>query len=86
LVRILFLLGPALLISSLAALKASDVAFEAWRKMTYYFFPIYIVIITLTPWSVGDEFAGFTKGMVGLVLCTGYAIFSVIYLLKNKKN
>ena len=86
LIFILAFLGPALLISSLAFLKVSDTAFETWKKMTLYFVPAYIVIIVLMPWSVGDEIAGFTKGMVGLVLCAGYAVFSVIYLIKNKKN
>lgn len=86
LLLMILLLSPALLVSSLLSLKVSDKTFNEWKKMTFYFIPAYVVIITLMPWSVGDEIAGFTKGMVGLVLCIGYALASVIYLLKNKNN
>jgi len=86
LIFIISFFGPALLISSLISLKVSEGAFNKWKKMTYYFIPAYIIIITLMPWSVGDEIAGFTKGMTGLVLCIGYALFSVAYLLKNKQR
>ena len=86
LIRIIFLLGPALLVTSLASLKTSSIAFESWKKTTLYFIPIYVIIILLMPWSVGDEIAGFTKGMLGLVLCIGYAFSSVIYLLKNRQK
>lgn len=85
LLMVILLFSPALLISSLVSLKVSDGVFESWKKITFYFIPAYLVIIILMPWSVGDEIAGFTKGMLGLVLAVGYTIFSVIYLL-SKKN
>lgn len=83
---IILLFGPALLISALIARKVSDGTFNAWKQITYYFIVAYVVIIILMPWSVGDEIAGFTKGMVGLVLCIGYTLFSVVYLLKNRQR
>ena len=86
LIIILSFLGPALLVSSLFTLTASKSAFQAWKKITSYFVIFYILIITLMPWSVGDEFAGFTKGLFGLVLCIVYTFFSAIYLLVNKNK
>ncbi len=86
LLLVILLLSPALLTPALIAQKVSDVTFNEWKRVTYYFIPAYIIIITLMPWSVGDEIAGFTKGMTGLVLCIGYALFSVAYLLKNKQR
>ncbi|MCW1888217.1 MAG: hypothetical protein KIH67_001530 [Candidatus Moranbacteria bacterium] len=85
LLMVILLLSPALLISSLISLKVSDTTFSAWKKITQYFIPAYLIIIILMPWSVGDEIAGFTKGMLGLVLCVGYTLFSCAYLLLKKK-
>ena len=85
LVFILSFFGIALFISSLAAFKASEQAFNSWKKITAYFFLAYVCILLLMPWSVGDEFAGFTKGMLGIVLSVGYTLFSCAYLLTKKK-
>ncbi len=84
LIFILSFFGPAFLLSTLISFRVSDQVFNAWKKITFYFIPIYAFIIILMPWSVGDEIAGFTKGMVGLVLTGGYMIFSCIYLLTKK--
>jgi hypothetical protein len=86
LISILFLLGPALLIPSLIALRVSEETFKKWKKTTIYFILTYLLIVILMPWSVGDEFVGFTKGLVGLVLCIIYLVLSTVYLLiKGKK-
>ena len=85
LITILLLSGPTLFVSSLAAFKASEQTFNSWKKITAYFFLAYVGILLLMPWSVGDEFAGFTKGMLGIVLSVGYTLFSCAYLLTKKK-
>ena len=80
------LLSPALLISSLVARRVPDEVFSKWKTITLYFIAAYLLIVILMPWSVGDEIAGFSKGMVALVLCVGYALFSCIYLLTKKNH
>ena len=85
---VFLLLSPVLLISSLASLKASDEAFSKWKSMTLYFIPAYLLIVILTPWDMGNAMAGpsLSKGMVALVLCVIYLVFSVFYLLTKSRK
>lgn len=83
---ILTLLGPAILIAAVISLSVSEAAFKSWKKLTLYFIPFYILVISVMPWSVGDEFAGFTKAAVGLFLCVSYVIFSTLYLLIKRNK
>ncbi|MBI2439448.1 MAG: hypothetical protein HYV45_02520 [Candidatus Moranbacteria bacterium] len=51
-----------------------------WKKLTLFSVLVYLFIIILMPWSVGDEIVGFTKGMAGLVLSILYLVISLIYI------
>jgi hypothetical protein len=85
--KTLFLIGPALFISSLAVFLASEEVFRKWKKFTIFSILAYIAIVVLMPWSVGDEIAGFTKGMAGLVLSALYLVISLVYVFfLSRKN
>lgn len=89
LIKIIFFFGPALLISSFVIFRSSESIFHKWKKFTLFFIPVYLAIVILMPWSVGDEIAGFTKGMVALVLSILYLASSLIYvfiLTKKEKS
>ena len=81
LLRIIFLFGPALFISSLVTYWVSEDIFLKWRRLTVFYVLAYIAIVVLMPWEVGDEIAGFTKGLAGLVLSMVYLVISVSYVL-----
>lgn len=87
LVTIILLLGPALLISSLVVYRVSEDIFLKWKKFTLFSIFVYLFIITFMPWEVGDEIAGFTKGMAGLVLSILYLVVSLTYIFfLSRKN
>lgn len=80
LIAIVSFFGPAFFVTSLFIFRLSDESFRKWKKFTLFFFLVYLVVVVLMPWSVGDAIAGFSKGTAGLVLSSLYLIVSVIYI------
>ena len=68
LLKIILFIAPSFLFASIVVLSSSEEVFRKWKRLTGFFIPTYLAIITIIPWEVGDEIAGFSKGTTGLVL------------------
>jgi hypothetical protein len=86
LTRIYLFLGPAILLATLASLRATKEAFIFWQKATLLFILIFLLWIGFMPDMVGDVFFGFTKGLFALIVAGLYTAWSAFYFLGRKKS
>ena len=78
---ILSLFGPTILVTSLFSRLVTEEKLITWKKFTSYFSIIYIFIVIITPWDMGNAMAGpsLSKGLVAIGLCILYILLSFIY-------
>ncbi len=80
---ILFFISPAILFSALISLKYKK-GFVLWRKFTFIYSFIYLFIIMITPWYVGDAFLYLNKGLIGLAFVVLYFLISIFLLVLKR--
>ncbi len=79
--KILFLIAPPILLFSIINLTLPETIFIAWRKFTTKFSIVYILIILITPWYVGDEFFNIGKSVLAISLSVIYSIISIFLII-----
>ena len=52
-----------------------------WKKFTLIYLFIYLFIVIITPWYIGDGFMNIQKGTVAIMLSALYFILSLILVL-----
>ena len=57
--------------------------FEKWKKFSFYYYLLYIPIVLLFPWYIGDGFLSFQKSDAALLLVGVHFLISLFFLLKK---
>jgi uncharacterized membrane protein len=76
---ILLLSIPVLLISIITYFMKDDV-FNAWKRFTFTYLPIYILVVLASPWRA-SSFSPFEKGPVTLLILAIYVLISVLIII-----
>jgi len=58
-----------------------DIIFRVWRNFTFFWLPITIIVVFMTPETTGNMLFNFDKQFVSIVLSGLYAILSVFLIV-----
>jgi hypothetical protein len=78
--KILFMITPAILFLSIINFFVSDRIFLSWKKFTFIYLLIYLLIIIIAP-ATGGDFIKIVKGTLGIFLSIVYFIISLFLIL-----
>lgn len=83
---IIALLGPTVFVLALFSYMTSSMVFKIWMKSLFVFSLVYVLVVLLTPWDMGNAMAGpsLSKGLVAMGLCILYIVLSVSYFVISK--
>lgn len=59
--------------------------FENWKRFSLYYYIVYIVIVSIFPWYIGDGFMHFQKSQVAIVLVSIHILWSFVLLIRKTK-
>ncbi len=80
-IKLLFYVFPAIFLFSVISFFVSDKAFFSWRKFTVVFFLIYLAILIVTPWYLGDAFLNLQKAHISYLGLFVYSLISLILIV-----
>jgi len=79
--KIILMISPALLLFSVVAFKLEERVFWVWKKFTIIYLFIYLFIVVIFPWYIGDEFFNIQKAHVSIFLTIIYLIISLFLII-----
>jgi len=78
---LIFMIGVTILIPSIILLFLKQEIFDFWKKTLYIYLFIYLLVIILTPWYIGDGFFHIQKDIIALILSILYFFISFILII-----
>lgn len=80
--KILFLIAPIILFFSIVSfLINKEHIYITWRKYTFIFLLFYFIIVSITPWYIGDGLLNIQKAEIAFLGLGLYSIISLILLI-----
>jgi len=79
--KILFLISPVLLLFSIINLFVKGKIFLEWKRFTFIYLFIYLFIVTIFPWYIGDGFFNIQKVHIAILLSIVYSTISLILII-----
>lgn len=80
LIKLFLLITPSILFFSLINFFLSKKVFYSWKKFTFYYILLYLIIILITPWYLGDGFFNIQKFHISYLGAIIYSIISLILI------
>lgn len=84
---ILLIFVGILLFSTLFLFFKNTKIFEFWRNFTFIYLCIYVFVVSIFPWEIGDAYLGTQKDIVALFLValyTGISLILIVYKTLKK--
>jgi hypothetical protein len=81
-----FLFFSFLFFSVLFLFQKNKEKFTKWRKFSLLFLLVYVLIVAIFPWYIGDGFMSFQKSQVVILLTIIHFIISLFFLFGTNKS
>ncbi len=84
--KILFVITPALLLFSIINKFTTPLVFLSWKGFTKLYLFIYLLIVTIFPWYIGDGLLNIQKAHIAFLGVIIYCIISLVLIISKSSK